>query len=195
MAQEWATGAVHIFVRGNVQGSKNSPGAPILYLGTAEQAPQRQTDRAFKQVMNDLKSQKPFDYVFAGGEEAVLSFVLTRWNEPVATMLEAAPVSGGIGVSTIFDHGSLMGQEQLALEIWYLYTFGGLGARPSMAGMPDIAGRHYLQALFWGPESDQIGSVERKKHMVFKCFSKFEVSTIPRFTLFDFNMTGLPTIN
>lgn len=194
MAQEWATGAVHIYVRGNVKDSKNNPAAPILYLGTSEQGPQRQTDRNFKQVMNDLKSQKPFDYIFAGGSEAVLSFVLTRWNEPTATLLEQAPFSGGLGFETIFDIGSLMGQEGLALEIWYLYTFGGLAVRQSMVGQE--AGRHYHQALFWGPEQDTLGSTERKKHMVFKAWGKYRPDkNPPRFDLWDTNMAGLPAID
>lgn len=194
MAQEFATGGVHIFVRGNVKDSKNNPAAPILYLGTSEQAPQLQTDRNFKQVMNDLKSQKAFDYVFAGGAEAVLSFTLTRWNEPAATLLEQSPFSGGLGFETIFDIGSLMGQEGLALEIWYLYTFGGLAARPSMVGQE--GGRHYLQALFWGPDNHTLGSTERKKHMVFKAWGKYApTKNPPRFDLFDFNLAGLPAID
>lgn len=191
MAQPYGTGAVHIFVRGPVQGQKTSVNSPKLYLGTAEQAPQRQTDRTFKQVMNDLSSQKPFDYVYAGGEEAILSFTLTNWNEAVAQALECAPVSGGLGFSTIFDQGSLMGQEGLALEIWYLYTFGGVAARPSMVGQE--AGRHYVQALFWGPETDKTGTTERQKHMVFKCWKKWNPST-KRFTLFDFDVSGLAAL-
>jgi hypothetical protein len=189
MAQEYATGAVHIFVKLGANAGGGGGGV-VEYLGTAEQAPQRQTDRTFKQVMNDLSSQKPLDYVYAGGEEAVLSFVLTRWNEPIATALEAGPFSGGIGFATIFDQGSLMGQEDLALEVWYWYTFGGLAARASMVGQE--AGRHYVQALFWGPETDQVGSVERKKHMVFKAWKRFEPNATPmKFVLFDFDMTAL----
>lgn len=194
MAQEFATGAVHIYVRGNVAGAKNNPSASIKYLGTAEQGPQLQTDRTYKQVMNDLSSQKPFDYVYAGGEEAILSFVLTRWNEPVATLLEAAPFSGGVGFSTIFDQGSLIGQEELALEIWYVYTFGGLAARASMAGQE--AGRHYWQAIFWGPDQHTLGTQERKKHMVFKAWKYFDVSqNPPRFTLWDADVSGLPSLD
>lgn len=195
MATPYATGAVHIYV-------KLPPAAPGLggqtkYLGTSEQGPTRQTDRTFKQVMNDLSSQKPFDYIYAGGEEAILSFNLTRWNDNVAQALEAAPVSGGVGFSTIFDQGTVMGREGRALEIWYAYTFGGIpgsALRPSFVGQE--GGRHYLQGLFWGPEQDELGTKERKKHMVFKCWKKFDVSQTPaRFTLFDFNMAGLPAID
>lgn len=193
MAQEFATGGVHIFVRGNANGG-NKPTAPILYLGTAEQAPALQTDRTYKQVMNDLKSQKAFDYVYAGGEEAILSFNLTRWNEPAATMLEQAPVSGGIGFSTIFDQGALIGQEGLALEIWYLYTFGGLAARAAFARQEP--GRHYVQALFWGPDQHTLGSMERKKHMVFRAWGAYDPSANPpRFDLWDTDMSGLPPID
>jgi len=193
MAQEWATGGVHIFVRGNTSNGGNKKTAPILYLGTAEQAPSIQTDRTFKQVMNDLSSQKPFDYVYAGGSEAILSFVLTRYEEPAATLLEQAPISGGLGFETIFDQGSIMGQEGLTLDIWYLYTFGGLAASPSMTGQE--AGRHYVQALFWGPDTHSLGTQERKKHFVFKCFKKYDpTQNPPRFTLWDTNMQGLPPL-
>lgn len=188
MAQEYATGAVHIYVK---MPSNNLLGGGIRYLGSSEQGPQRTTERTFKQVMNDLSSQRPFDYVYAGGEEAVLSFVLTRWNDGVAQALECAPFSGGFGYSTIFDQGSLMGQENLAVEIWYSFTFSGRASMPGMEG-----GRHYVQALFWGPEQDETGSHERKKHMVFRAWKKFDAKvTPPRFTLFDTDMTGLPRID
>lgn len=194
MASEYATGAVHIYVK--MPATIPVVGGSIKYLGTAEQGPERSTERTFKQVMNDLSSQRAFDYVYAGGEEAVLSFVLTRWNENVAQGLERAPVSGGFGFATIFDQGSLMGQENLAVEIWYGFSFhmglAGAPARPSMPGIE--GGRHYVQALFWGPERDETGSHERKKHMVFRAWKKYDKTTSPpRFTLFDTNMAGLPT--
>jgi hypothetical protein len=198
MAQEYATGAVWIFVKlpPNITGLPISggtvpAGGSVQLLGTSEQGPARQTDRSWKQVMNDLSSQRAFDYVYAGGEEAVLSFVLTRWNENVAQALECAPVSGGMGYKTILDVGSLMGQEKLALEISYTFTFGGLAPRGSMAGQE--GGRHYVQALFWGPDQDETGTHERKKHMVFKAWSKYDpTQNPPRFTLFDFNVPTGP---
>lgn len=195
MANTYATGAVHIYVKfpANGQIFPNT----IRYLGTSEQGPARQTDRTFKQVMNDLSSQKPFDYVYAGGEEAILSFTLTRWNDLTAQALERAPVSGGFGFSTILDQGTMMGREGYALEVYYAYTFGGLFARPNQAvSFPgQEGGRHYLQCLFWGPEQDELGTKERKKHMVFKAWKRYDPSlSPPRFTLFDTNIAGLPAI-
>lgn len=199
MANEFATGAVAIYVKFP---TGSAIGTTPLLLGTSEQGPSRQTDRAFKNLQNDLTSQKPLDYIYAGGEEATLSFVLTWWNEAVARALEAAPISGLIGASNIFDQGTLMGQEGRALEVWYAWAFGGPGAslapfgqaRPSMPGQE--GGRHYVQCLFWGPEQDETGTHERKKHMVFRAWKKFTIiGGIPTYTLFDINMSGLPALS
>lgn len=197
MANEYSTGAVAIYVKTPKLGG-------AFLLGTSEQGPSRSTERSFKQMRNDLTSERTFDYVYAGGEEAVLSFVLTWWDDSVAQALEASPVSNNIGRSDIYDMGTMMGQEGKAAEIWYAFTFRGPGG-PTVGSAPHTVerttfrfqegGRHYVQAVFWGPEQDETGTKERKKHMVFRAWKKMSiVGGVPTFTLFDFNMAGLPAL-
>lgn len=192
----YCTGAVYIYV--GIGGGKTAP----LFLGTCESMPDKSTDRKFKPVMNDLTSQTPMDYIYAGGEEATISIVLTRWDELVATALENQPNAGrpnALGLTAPNGSlneagiGSVMGQEEFAFPVWLRYQFGGLSpARPTMVGME--TGRRYANCILFGPDRDETGSKERKKHYIFKAFKKIVSFTAqgPLYCLWDSNMGGLP---
>lgn len=191
MANEFCTGAVHIYVQ--QMGGQPTTSTAIGYLGTCENFPERQTERSYKNLQNDLSSQRAFDYVYAGGSEAVVSLVLTRWNESVALTLERAPVSGLVGADHLNDIGSLMFQEKLGWRLLLVNQFGtgvaGGIARPTMVGQEN--GRRYVASLFWGPERFESGTKEAKKHMVFRCGRLYDPAT-QKFTLWDGNISGVP---
>lgn len=180
MAAEYCTGAIAIYVEPRVN-NKALTGRRLL--GTCETAPQRQTNRPYKQLRNDLSSDQAFDYVYAGGSEAVTSLVLTWWNDDVAQALERSPTNQNLGVESLSDMGSLMGQEGFGWRLHIVHAFGGIvAARQSMPFQE--SGRIYVQSIFWGPESDEGGSRERKKHMVFRSWKQWDPQTL-RFTLFE----------
>lgn len=179
MANEYCTGAIAIYVEPR-QNNKSLTG--IKLLGTCETAPQRQTNRPYKQLRNDLSSDQAFDYVYAGGDEAVTSLILTWWNDDVALALERSPTNQALGQASLADMGALMGQEGFGWKLHIVHAFGGIvPSRPSMVNQE--SGRIYVQSIFWGPESDEGGSRERKKHMVFRSWKEFDPS-LKRFTLF-----------
>ena len=101
----------------------------------------------------------------------------------VAQALERSPTNQNLGVESLSDMGSLMGQEGFGWRLHIVHAFGGIvAARQSMPFQE--SGRIYVQSIFWGPESDEGGSRERKKHMVFRSWKQWDPSTL-RFTLFE----------
>lgn len=181
MASEYCTGAIAIFVEPR---RNNKSLGSRRFLGTCETAPQRQTNRPYKQLRNDLSSDQAFDYVYAGGSEAVTSLILTYWNEDVAQALERSPTNENLGSENLGDMGALMGQEGFGWKLHIVHAFGGIIAGRA-ASMPfQESGRIYVQSIFWGPESDEGGSRERKKHMVFRSWKEWNPTTL-KFKLFE----------
>jgi hypothetical protein len=177
-----------------------------FWLGSMEGRPERRTDRSWKNVQNDLASQTPFDFVYAGGEMALMSFMFTKFSNTTAIWLEqmASSMGGALGVANgripLNAIGALAGQEGFAIQLWYAYQFGGISnARPSM---PDQeGGYHYYQCISRGPDVDRDGSVERARQFIFQAWPKYYPSGQNGFTgggggyvLFDNNVTGLPPV-
>lgn len=112
------------------------------FLGTGEVGPRLAHHYEKEPVMNDVAGSKlPFDSLMMG-ELAMISYVLTIWEEPIIQRLERKInlANAVLGSDAPLDRGSLMIAEGLFFEFWLLY---GHRNKPIMlaSGMP--AGRHY----------------------------------------------------
>ncbi len=187
MAQQYATGAVHCYVKNANLGSQ------VNYLGTCEQMPQDSRSPEYEMLMNDLSGSKvPLDMAFEG-VSAQVSMVLTRWDNTVAEALTKAPSTTGIGSYSYSDVGTLMSLEGQCTEIWLAYTFTALNPKAVYATLPK--GRHYIQSVLWSPQLDETGTKPMKRHFMFYAWPKY-VPLTKKFTLYVFlGFDNLPQIS
>ncbi len=181
MAQSYTTGCVHIYVGLGL--------ASPAYLGTSEGFPMVDTQREWDAVMNDISGSKlPFDYVYEG-EQAIISTVLTRWNQAVLDVIDTQPnVAGVLGVNSATDTGSMMAQEGLTFQLWLRY---GFGAKAAYLGQG--LGKHYPQVILLGPDRTESGSRPRKEHRIFQAWRRYD-PTIGNFVLRDsIGLDSLPS--
>src|SRR4051812_7347205 len=112
MAQPYSRGPVDIFVG---TGLSHTP----TFLGHATKGPRIRIRRFYRDMFNDLGGDLvPFDRA-RGSQMAVVSVVLTRWNE--AVLQAAQDTAGGAsvpGTEDPGDVGALMLTEGLAQPLW-----------------------------------------------------------------------------
>ncbi len=173
----------HIFVKVN---------GAAAYLGTAEDAPRIEHRMPLEPVMNDVAgSRVPYDKMYVG-QEAAISFTLTRWNEGVHADMVVHSSRFGIiprGLDINISRGSLMMTQDLATELWIQYPFNVLA---SFNTLP--AGYHYRTAIFEGPETLTPGVRPYRVQCVFSAIGFYQPES-GSFLLYDHDMGGLPAIN
>lgn len=201
LPQEFSTGASWVYLG---LGSGNAP----LYFGTCEGYPRDERKPEYEMLMNDLSGRKvPLDFCWQG-ETATISLVMTRWDEGMIRMLEAKPnpmgsALSGLGASNpgtwnFTDVGALAMLEGLGVPLWIRYPFapvtvgGGGGGRPAMGLL--TPGYHYIQSIVWAPETAEVGAAPMKRHIQFFAwpYANYVAKT---FTLYDYNMSNLPSPN
>ncbi len=172
MAQQYASGSVHVFC------AYNPPGGPAsgpFYLGTCEQMPQDNRNPEYELLMNDISgSKKPLDLAWEG-EDATISLVLTRFSHVGWNLLETKPfpTANVNGEWDIEDVGALMGLEGICWSVWLVYSFGSALANKAAyttQGMPP--GRFYPQCVVWAPMADETGSRPMKRQVIFYAWPK-----------------------
>ncbi len=122
--QPYSTGAVAIYV-GTEFGQ-----FPEL-LGWGEEAPEMKVITKYGTVLLDRSCNNiPFDHTWEG-QVAIISVVLTSWDEAVAqalTIVPAADTGSSIenkpGTWTQEDFGVLMGAEDWSFPLWLRYLYG-----------------------------------------------------------------------
>ncbi len=194
MAQQWATGGIHVFA------APLSGGQPV-YFGTAERYPEENRNPQYEALMNDISGTKvPLDFSWEG-EDAQIALPMTRWNEQLALRMEAKPNPattsiGGTQPSVpgswfAGDVGSLMGFEGFAWQFWLVRTFGALLAnKAAYVGNGLLPGRHYNQCLIWSPETEESGTAPMKRLFMLYAWPLY-VPALRKFVLYDQNYTGI----
>jgi len=193
----YVTGPAHAFV-GQTQITSISNGnvtAKIVvgpyYLGTAERAPRIEISDDWEPVDNDVSGKKPLDTAWSG-EDALITYDFTRWDEAVMARLSSNPVPffGARGVFVPGTMGTLMITEGRVPTLWVQFPYGGAGGKPVYAvnGMP--AGYRFFAANFEGPHVlDRLGTRAMLRHAVFHALPVYAQGYE---LLFDHNMAGLP---
>ncbi len=191
MAQPFCTGAVHAYADTGAPGSRTP-----LYLGTTESFPGIDTSRNWDSVMNDISGSKdPLDYIYEGQGQAVISLVLTRFNQNVLNAIRQVPGPGNtLGLDTLATVGSLAGFEGWAFRFWLLYSFGsaGFGAKAAFSTMEP--GKYYPQTILWGPERTEGGTRAKKEHLILMAWKKYnpQTGTFQLFSEASGDFAGLP---
>jgi hypothetical protein len=189
MAQPWSTGATHAYI-------SDAQGQP-LYLGTTESQPGQDISRQWDATMNDISGSKnPFEQLFSGIGIALVSLVLTRWNQPALNALRSFPgpaAANPEGFFTLNDVGALAGLEGYAFKTWIAYQFGpSISNKAAYAGMEP--GRMYPQCIVWGPDRTETGTRAKKEHLIILAWPKYakESGTFQLYSTAQADFSGLP---
>ena len=188
MAQQWSTGAIHMFVAFN---PAFGLGSTPYYLGTCETFPRDERRPEWEMVLNDVSGRKkPLDASFQG-EDAVVSCVLTRWDASVMNDLEDLPgsLTSVPGSYSFNDVGAMAMLEGLTSTVWLVRTFGSALANKTAYGA-DIPGRRYLQCIVQAPITEEAGAQPEKKHVLFYSWP-FADFVNYKFVIYDYNMVGI----
>jgi hypothetical protein len=195
MGQLYATGPVDIWV-----GAGGSP----LFLGHGERAPRIQVYRQYKPAHTDIAGEVPHDKGY-GGEWAVVSVALTRYNESTLAIIEdVATVNTGTPPSRGFnlpgEIGSLMLTEGLTYPLYLRFPFAAKPAyrNPASGAMP--AGYRFYAAHLGSPDDlfDLGPPNARKVGLIFECMRAFDPTVTNAygggsFQLYDHSLAALPT--
>lgn len=183
--QPYSTGVTFVYL------GVGSSGTPAFF-GTAESYPKHERRVDIEYLMNDVGGRKkPVDVSFQG-MDASLSLTMTVWDEGVAQILEnlprfeLSPNTSPPGTWSFADMGTLMAFEGYAIPIWLQYNYAKKAAYSKLA-----PGYHYYNAL---PLTlgDENGAAPMKRIFSFYVWPATNFSAKTQ-TLFDYNMTGLPT--
>jgi|SRR5579859_979810 len=187
MAQPYVTGPVAVFVDVGLVTARQP-----TFLGHGERAPKPSIRRGQDQVMNDLGgTQIPFDIIYEG-QEAIFRLDLTRWNEDVYQKIVNVVATGrGIfeGIDDDAATGSLYLTEDFAFQTWLTFPFS---AKASMDTLPD--GYHFFQTVLEGPDDREPGTGANRLSLIFHAYRAFDPNT-GTFSLYDYDMSGLPPID
>lgn len=167
------------------------------FLGSAESAPDIELTGEFEPVYSDIAgSRLPMDRIFEG-EEAVISAVLTWWDESTLNAINTfgAALGSVDGRSFFHDTGTIMGQEGANFEFFVRFPFA---AKPAYSDMP--AGYHFLSAMRIGGFRIEPGTKVNKRHLIIKAQRKLNPAigapglNTEIFRLYDFDMSAVANI-
>lgn len=178
MAMQFASGSVQLYGK--------FIGGSVFHIGTCEQMPQDSRSPAYEMLMNDISgSQVPLDMAFEG-ESAQIGMTLTWWDENAVNLMTAAPNNTTPGSYSYSDVGTLMSIEEQTTELWLAYTFSSPNLAPKAVYTSNglIPGRHYVQAVLYSPQVDEVGTRPMKRHLMYFAWPKLNKTT-KRFTLWD----------
>jgi hypothetical protein len=193
MAQLYTTGPVDLWVAPQGQGP--------FFLGHSEKGPSFQVRPQFSDVFVDLGGQNvPFDVVYQG-EDALVTVDLARWNQNVLALIQDIATLGAGGNAPGNDPsgaiGTLMLTEQKAYPLYLRFPYASKAAFSTGPSGAEPPGYRFLFAMLQEDGFPDLGTKARKQHLVWHCLRAFNPSQgiVGQFTLMDFNMTSLGSIN
>lgn len=165
--------------------------ATPTFLGTGETGPTVRKRRHYAPVMNDLAGPVvPFDKI-RGGQDAIVSVSLTRWNPPVYRSIASVSASGLPGFETSADRGTLMMTEGQSFVLYLRYPF--FDSHPAMAAQGMIPGYRFFNAMLDGEDDEETGTRANKEHLTFYCGGLWDTPT-NSWSLYDHNVAGVPVL-
>lgn len=209
MAQLFSTGPVAIYV-GLTAGTPYIPGHSAggitvgtpVFLGHSEKTPNISVRPQVSDAWSDIGGQRVAFDKFYDSQDALVSVDLTRFNYPVYQAIADRAAAGGPrlatfspGVNLPGEIGSLMMTEGLTVTLWLRWPYS---AKPAYAAMP--GGLRFPATFLQGPDDITSGTVPHKIRCVWYCMRQFNIGSANSygagsFTLYDYNMNGLPPIN
>lgn len=178
MADNWATGVIHIFAR---------PQTEILYLGEGKLAPETRHEKIRIGIQNDLTGGD-YDRMHTG-QRGITNWTVTRTNLVNLEIIDAIP-GPAPGVDTLESMGCLLGTEGYLFPMWFLR------ARRNVVPMVNIGmrrGRRYPYSELLGYTPIE-GTKENSFVMTFQHTQIYQ-SADGNFVLHDYNMNDVETID
>jgi hypothetical protein len=187
-SQLWTTGGALIYVS-----QANIGGGSAAYLGTARIKPYIELVPEWSLFYSDETGRKvPRDKSF-DMEHAWITAEMNRIDESVYENLtvekyagsEAGQKPGQYGYDAM---GTMVIAEEDFSELWMVFPYSAL---TSYAGQP--AGYHFPSVVFTGPEKfTDLGVTDRAIAMTWHALPLPGTPGNPKWTLYDFNVSGLP---
>ncbi len=159
-----------------------------LLLGTGMRGPRIKVRRAYSRVWNDLTGPElAFDKIWAG-EEALIFFDLTRWNENIYQLMATRPRAGATpGAEPPGTRGTLLMTEGKAFPLYL--RFPAFDFHPRFKAAGGQAGYRFLCASI--EEDDyETGSGANMRHLALHCWEVYDPKS-NGLALYDGNMTGI----
>lgn len=179
MAQQWSTGAAHIYV------GLPGVGSP-RYFGTAKNGPDQDVRPEYVPAMNDLAGPTlPLDEMYVG-QDVVIGATMTRWDESIHAALAAIIAGNDRGTDGNLDRGTLMIHEGFTFPLWVTYPFSALGAYD---GLPE--GYHFFACKLISPYRLPPGIRPYEVTFTFHALGVYQKNG-GGFKVYDHNVAGLP---
>ena len=171
------------------------PGAGPSFLGTTEVAPSIVFDYQYADFVNALAGVKlPMDQV-AQGDSAIVVADVNRWDEVVleGLMLNVVnPVtSNKIGTESAQTRGTLMIGERQARTLWMVFPYAN---KPVYAGVMPQGYRFFSTWLISPMKKENLNTTPMINRLIFRCLAPYNPA-LGTFTLYDFNVSGMPAIS
>lgn len=134
-----------------------------MYLGTAESPPDIDLIGGFEPVFNDLGGTVlPMDRIYEG-EEAIISFVLNKYNQPALDIIQAVVGGKTMGRDTFGDIGTIIGQEDRTFGFGMVFPYA---AKPIYSDMP--AGYNFFSCFRIGPQGVRPGTRAKSHNLILR---------------------------
>ncbi len=169
-------------------GSNKAP----LFLGVCETSPQIAIKHEWVPLMNALGGASIESDSAYQGMVADIRMDLTRWTEAVHLAMTAVPDVGGTqGFSAFGDLGALMITENFSYPVWFKFPYASKAVYQA-AGMP--AGYRFVACWIANDDLGNLDTRPRKISLNVRARRLFNFTQLS-WTLYDFNVAGLPNIS
>lgn len=205
-AQSFSTGPVDAWV--GIGSLNPTPGVPTepVFLGHSEDGFRVQVRPQWENQYQDVAGSKtPFDRIYLGSD-AIITGVLSRWDEKVYAALGAYVDPSGAyfgqgavrGTDAFDDRGTLALAEGAAFEVWFRYprssvpgALGG-GILGLVADFLRVLpkGYHFLNCTMEGPDDLRPGAKPYKIGLALYALSEYTPIT-GTFVLYDHDMSAI----
>ncbi len=167
-----------------------TPGSLVLasqldcvFFGWMEKVPTIQLRPVYRPYRTDAGGVEPHDHYY-GGSSALVSGVVTVWNQATLTLMQSYTGDYYPGQDTAGAVGRAMGAEEAAFQLFLVFPYQRKG---DYSDMPP--GYRFLNAWLQDDGSTN-GSTARKLQLAWKCQRLYNPAD-GTYTLYDNNMTPL----
>ncbi len=155
----------------------------IAFLGWMEKVPTVRVRPVYRPYRTDVGGVEPHEHYY-GGSSAMVSGVMTVWNQATLTLMQTYTGDYYPGQDTAGAVGRAMGAEQAAFQLFTVFPYQRKG---DYTDMPP--GYRFLNAWLQDDGSTN-GSTARKVQLAWKCQRLFNPAD-GTYTLYDSNMAPL----
>lgn len=164
---------------------------PVL-LGSSARGPRIKIRRGFSRVFVDITGPEIAYDLIDAGQEAMIFFDLSRWNERIYMTLAGMPNAGGPpGGRAPGAIGTLMTTEGKSTP--FAFRFPAYDSHPVFRQNGGVAGYRFYSCVLDGEDDFETGSAANMRHLALRALPVFDARS-NGVGLFDFDMSGIPAL-